>query len=135
MAAKPAAGVGAPALENLSPELVLVDPSLAASARARLPERDDSRDLAWAGTSARTRPPQVYPASFRDYGPLYEVALTNGEALQRLLQGAVDSEVLGSLVPSRRLFRRRTTFVPTSAAAASVALFVVQLFLSQGRLG
>ena len=134
MAAKPAAGVGASALENLSPELVLVDPSLAASARARLPERDDSRDLAWAGTSARTRPPQVYPASFRDYGPLFEVAL-NGEALQRLLQGAVDSEVLGSLVPSSRPFRRRTTFVPTSAAAASVALFVVQLFLSQGRLG
>jgi hypothetical protein len=50
------------------------------------------------------------------------------------MERALDSEVLGSLVPPRRRFRRRATFIPATAAAVAVALLVVQLSVNQGKL-
>jgi hypothetical protein len=51
------------------------------------------------------------------------------------MEGGLDSEILGSLVPSGKHVRRRATFIPAAAAATAVALFVVQLYLNQGKLG
>ena len=57
------------------------------------------------------------------------------EARERLMRAGVDSEVLGSMVPRVRMFRRRATLVPALAAASAVALFVLQLYVAQGALG
>jgi hypothetical protein len=133
MAAAPDTGVRASELDTVSPELVLVDPRLAASARALLP--DPAETLARPDRSARVRR-RVFPVSFPDDGlSSFEADATSAEARERLMDGAVDSEVMGSLAPSGRHFRRPTTLIPTSSAASAVALFVLQLYMGHGALG
>lgn len=117
--------------EIVSPELVLVDPALAVEARQLLADSADTR-------SSVTRPsddaesPRI-PAP--DTAPPQRPDDTSAEARLRLMEHGLDSEVLGSLVPSGKHFRRRATLIPAAAAATAVALFVVQLYLNQGKLG
>jgi hypothetical protein len=114
----------------VSPELVLIDPELAADARERL------------GDPAETRSAVRQPSEARRAAPAASLAVpppppddTSAEARQRLMERGLDSEVLGSLVPSGKHFRRRALFIPAASAATAVALFVVQLYLNQGKLG
>ena len=114
-------------LEVVSPELVLIDPKLAADARELLgdPAEPDRQPLE-AKRAAPSSPAAAPPPPPGD---------TNAEARQRLMERGLDSEVLGELVPSEKHFRGRALFIPAAAAATAVALFVVQLYLSQGKLG
>jgi hypothetical protein len=133
MAAAPGTGVTTSSgLEIVSPELVLVDPELAADARefaadspdASSPAREPSHD-------ERESPPVPAPGGTRPLHPDDRSA----EARQRLMERGLDSEVLASLVPSGKRFRRRATFIPTAAAATAVGLLVFQLYLNHGKLG
>jgi len=114
----------------VSPELVLVDPELAADAREFLGDDAAVRSLVRQPSEERRAaapaPVAVPPRPPDD---------TSEEARQRLMERGLDSEVLGSLVPSEKQFRRRALFIPAAAAATVVGLFVVQLFLNHGTLG
>jgi hypothetical protein len=114
--------------EILSPELALVDPELAAEARAYL--ADPARPLS-SRDFERESPPVVVPAV--EATPLPEDTIM--EARRRLMERGLDAEVLESLLPSGKRFRRRATLIPATAAATAVGLFVLQLYLNQGSLG
>jgi hypothetical protein len=101
---------------ELSPEVMLVDPDLAVTARELRARHEATPE--W---------PRPAPAVSR---PDHRVL----EARQRLLDAGIASDVLGSVVPDGRHLRRRATLVPALSAATSVALFVVQLYLGQGVL-
>jgi hypothetical protein len=132
MAAAPSGGVTTPArLDIVSPELVLVDPLLGAHARAFL---SDSADTLSRIAQSPPDGGEPLPASIRDGGAWPHADDASADARERLMDGALDSEVLGSIVPYGRQFRRRATLIPATSAATSVALFVVQVYLSQGRL-
>lgn len=119
------------AVGALSPELVLVDPDLAACARPLLPRPADLLDRS-AQSAPPTRP--VFPVPFQDNGRFsFESGATAAEARQRLLD-AVDPEITS--VPGRpgKPVRRLGTLIPTGSAAASVALLLLQLYTGQGTL-
>jgi hypothetical protein len=146
MAAAPGTGVTTSELfDAFSPELVLVDSDLAARARALLPDPNDGREpppsVPTGSGDALTRPaqaksqkPRVFPISFPDNGSVLEAGAAS-DALQRLMENAVDSEVHGSQVSSQRHSWRFATLVPTSSAAVATSLLVLQLYLSAGSLG
>ena len=117
-------------LENSSPEVGLVDPEFAPSARALL-ERDASvRWLEERGLGDKgRRHASVEPATS---------AMPEDQALEarrRLMDAGIASEVRGSTIPRARRFRRRATLIPALSAATSVALFVLQLYVANGALG
>jgi hypothetical protein len=56
-------------------------------------------------------------------------AAVRRDARRRLLQAGLESDALARERP------RVTTLLPTSSAAAAVALLLLQLFLGQGSLG
>jgi hypothetical protein len=56
-------------------------------------------------------------------------AAVRQDARRRLLQAGIESEAFG------RERSRVATLLPTSSAAAAVALLLLQLFLGQGSLG
>ena len=114
------------AAELLSPELVLVDAELAGDRRVPLPAPPDASSSLWEPAPYRERPPES------DSAEADEDAI--GEARTRLVEAGIASDVLGSLVRARKGFRRRATLIPASAAATSVALLVLQLYLEHGRL-
>jgi hypothetical protein len=111
----------------VSPELVLVDPQLAAYTRALLA----------VPTDALSRLEQPLPP-VREPLPVSVPGDAGGdasvEARKRLMEGALDSEALGSVPRSREHFRRRARLIPAIAAATSVALLVLQLNLGDGKL-
>jgi hypothetical protein len=113
------------ASDLLSPELVLVAPELPAYPREPLEVPADAY-------SPLREPdaPDREPSS--DAVPIAHGQAIS-EARKRLMEAGVESDVLGSLVP-RKHFRRRARLVPASAAATSVALLVLQLYLSHGAL-
>jgi hypothetical protein len=113
----------------VSPELVLVDPDLAVPARALL------SDAVIAGVSepARLMPRPRVTVPSRDPSTFGEESAATGDARRRLMDNAVVSESLGGLAPVR--FRRRVTLIPSSSAASSVGILVLQLFLGHGHLG
>ena len=113
--------------EALSPELVLVDPELAADARESLTDPAGS-----LRPHDAEREPQPVVARGVETTPPEDTIM---EARERLMERGLDSEVLGSLVPSEKHFRRRATLIPATAAATAVGLFVLQLYLNQGSLG
>src|SRR6266511_3812189 len=100
----------------LSPELVLVDPQPGAYPPA---------PFAVPGT---VRPRLTKPAATK---PPSRTGDAHGDAVnaahERLLKAGIDSDVLGSLVPAGKHFRRRARLVPACAAASAVALLVLQL--------
>lgn len=110
----------------LSPELVLVDPELDVHPRVPLA----------LPTKARSR--RLEPAA-PNRDPLYGAPSERGndalsEARKRLMEAGLHSDVLGSLVPPRKDSRSRARLIPAGAAATSVALLVLQLYLGQGQL-
>ena len=122
----------------LSPELALVDPTLAKQARARLPE------VLWmraaevgAADSGAARPDEggafagatPWGLTEPDTRPVKDDA---ERARRRLLEAAIRSDVAASIVPSRRRSPRRSTLIATSSAAAAI---VLQGMLSQGMPG
>jgi hypothetical protein len=111
-----------PLIDPLSPELVLVDAELAKLARSLLPERahGEQPPVTGAGESRAAAVDELRPGA--------EVALKR--ARQRLLDGAVMSEIL-----AESQCRRRITVIPTASAAVAVVLLVTQLYLNQGHLG
>jgi hypothetical protein len=116
----------------LSPELVLVDPCLAPSARALLP--DPPSTVARMRRSApRSRQASVLPSAEHGLGPSVELQ-TVVHARRRLMEGGVESEVFGSLPRATKHFRRRATLIPTSSAATAVVLLVLQLWIGEGTL-
>lgn len=110
---------------EISPEVVLVDPDLAASARPLLELHEQP-------------PKRLAERGLEDqYASIRRVAQPDdreAQARQRLLEAGIASDVLGSMVPCGRHFRRRATLVPAVSAASSVAVFVLQLYLGQGTL-
>jgi hypothetical protein len=115
----------AAASDLLSPELVLVDPQLMAYPRVPLASPTNAR-------SRLSEPgPDREPASAS--GPSTESDAMSG-ARMRLMEAGLDSDVLGTLIPARKHFRRRASLIPASAAATSVALLVLQLYLGHGGL-
>ena len=108
----------------VSPELVLVDPSLATSARESLPARSGS---------ATFNEPKSTRSRHGDRGPFGDETEAATEARRRLMHNAVVSEGLSALAPAA--FRRRATLIPSTSAATSVSLFVLQLYLANGHLG
>jgi hypothetical protein len=145
MAAAPSTGVTASELfDAVSPELVLVDSELATRVRALLPDPTtlerpalvlpSSGDAVTLPAQSNSRKPRVFPMSFPDNGSVLEAGAAS-EALHRLLEHALDVEVLASRVSSRGHFRRCTTLISTSSAAAATSLLVLQLYLSAGSLG
>lgn len=117
----------AAAPDLVSPELVLVDPQLAAYSRALLTVPADALSRLYEPLHPRREPlPVSVPG---DAG-----VDASAEARERPMEGAFDSEVLGSLMPSRKHFRRRASLIPATAAATSVTLLVIQLYLSHGKL-
>jgi hypothetical protein len=119
--------VAPPQPEVLSPELVLVDPQLAAHVHAVHADHDDAVSHVEEATPADREPmPVSRPGDSGDDA--------TAAARERLMERALDSEVLGSLVPPGRRFRRRATLIPATAAAVAVALLVVQLSVNQGKL-
>ena len=111
----------------LSPELVLVDPQLVAYRRAPLAVPTTPRSR--LGEPARPDL-KVLPVSV----PSKPGTDAISEARKRLMEAGLDSDMLGSLVPARKHFRRRASLIPATAAATSVALLVLQLYLGHGQL-
>jgi hypothetical protein len=111
----------AAAPDLVSPELVLVDPQLAAHTRPLA----DSGGAFWRVEkplpSRRERHPLSVPGHAR--------ADASAESRERLTESALESEV-----PSRKQVRRRARLIPATAAATSVILLVVQLYLNHGKL-
>ena len=115
---------------DVSPEVVLVDPELAASARPLLVPREQP-------------PKRRVERAVRDedrYSSVRRAHLAARpddrvtQAHQRLLEAGIASDVLGSMVPAGRCVRRSTTLIPAVSAASSVVLLVLQLYLGQGAL-
>jgi hypothetical protein len=127
-------------VEVLSPELALVDSTLAEQARAYLPE------VLWmhapevgAADSGAARPDErsafVAPTPWRLTEPDTRLGSDDAErARRRLLEAAIHSDVEASVVPSGKRSRRRSTLIVASSAAASAAI-VLQGMLSQGMPG
>jgi hypothetical protein len=117
----------AAAPDLVSPELVLVDPQLAAYTRPLLADS--------AGAFWRLEKPSP---SRRESHPLSVLGDARADAIagarERLTERALDSEVPRSPTPCREHFRRRARLIPVTAAATSVILLVVQLYLNHGKL-
>lgn len=119
------------ATELVSPELALVDAELAASLRPLLPdpgERDDPQ------TEAAPLNPHAQWEAGTEEPARVETEVVMSEARDRLMWYAVDGEPLGPRTETRRCLRRRATLVPSLSAASAVALFLTQLYTSQGTL-
>ena len=118
-------------LDVVSPELVLVDPELAIPARTSLPasERQSAQHELKPAAAAPVKP----LAMSLHRGAFSDDARATAEARQRLMDGAVVSEVLGALAQVNH-FRRRATLIPSSSAASSVGILVLQLYLGHGHL-
>jgi hypothetical protein len=116
-------------VENLTPEEALPDEQFA--------ESPWSLRVDWDAPLDPTPPPVRREPGRAPTPVVYESPPEPGflEARERLMRAGVDSEVLGSMVPRVRIFRRRATLVPACAAATAVALFVLQLYVAQGALG
>jgi hypothetical protein len=156
---------------GVSPELVLVDSTLARRVRALLPDPPDAlrrrarradaptlsnaslrpdrtvelpdpltveesasaatTDTAPAREQASARP-SLFPFSFPDNGRF--LGVREAGARTSRAERVPDPKVVGAFAPTREHLRRVTTLIPTSSAAAAVALLVVQLYLGHGAL-
>ena len=130
MTAAPETALGDVEADEVSPELALVDPDLVASAAPRPIQRD--RRPAWLAN--RSVDEQVRDQSLPRAGPMPQHDDRILKARQRLLEAGIDSDVLGSMVPRGRQMRRRAILIPSLAAASSVALLALQLYMGQGAL-
>jgi hypothetical protein len=117
----------AAASDLLSPELALVDPQLVADPRVPPAAFTNPRSRLWDPAAPDGEPVSVSVPSHPGSDAI-------SEARKRLMEAGLDSDVLGSLVPARRHFRRRASVIPASAAATSVALLVLQVYLGNGGL-
>jgi hypothetical protein len=115
---------------EVSPEVVLVDPDLAASARPlHVPHEQPPTRRAERAVDDEDR--------YSSIPRRHPVAQPDGRAIQarqRLLDAGIASDVLGSMVPRGGHFRRSATLIPAISAASSVILLVLQLYLGQGTL-
>jgi hypothetical protein len=120
----------APTLPNVSlrPDLTVRLPdSLAAEDSASAAAPDTEQAPLEEQTSAR---PSLFPFSFPDDGRFLGVREAGAQTSQA--ERVLDPK--GGFGPTREHLRRVTTLIPTSSAAAAVALFVVQLYLGHGAL-
>jgi hypothetical protein len=113
----------------MSPELVLVDPELG----LRLRTLHDSCHLAVPASEVDPQETDPPWAPVRHDTAVALALSPDEEARRRLINGSGDPEVVAQLGRATA-FRRRATLIPSTSAAISVALFVFQLFLDQGRL-
>src|SRR5919197_1964624 len=110
MTAAPDTDVALIELQALSPEVVLVDPDLAASARPLLAEPDARVEIGEPSRDEQSEPSAlIAKQGFRSEAI--------AEARQRLMEAGLASEVVGAMLPSGRYFRRRATLIPASSAA------------------
>ena len=116
---------------EVSPEVVLIDPDLAASAGPLLVSHEQPRKQAAEGASKEEH---RYSSLFPVRPALAHPDARAIQARQRLLEAGIASDVLGSMVPRRRRLRRRATLIPAISAASSAGVLVLQLYLGQGTL-
>jgi hypothetical protein len=120
----------APTLPNASlrPDLTVRLPDSPTAEESESAATTDTAQAAADQTSAR---PALFPFSFPDDGRFLGVR----EAAQTSqAERVLEPYVIGSFGPTREHLRRVTTLIPTSSAAAAVALFVLQLYLGHGAL-